>query len=50
MIHIETEPVKRVLAVMRSAAFHEALAGLPGYAAKDAGVVKTLNEAFNGST
>jgi molybdate transport repressor ModE-like protein len=47
---LDLEPVKRVLAVMRSAAFHEALAGLPGYAAKDAGVVKTLNEAFNGST
>jgi molybdate-binding protein len=47
---LDNEPVKRVLAVMRSAAFHEAVAGLPGYTAKDAGVVKTMNEAFRGST
>jgi molybdate-binding protein len=47
---LDLEPVKRVLGVMRNAAIHEALAGLPGYAAKDAGVVKTLNEAINGST
>lgn len=43
---LESEPVKRVLAVMHSDAFNEAVAGLPGYATKDAGVVKTLKEAW----
>jgi len=43
---LENEAVKQVLAVMRSEEFHEAVAGLPGYTAKDAGLIKTINEAF----
>jgi molybdate transport repressor ModE-like protein len=43
---LEFESVKRVLAVMRSKEFHDALAGLPGYTAKDAGVIKTVTGAF----
>jgi molybdate-binding protein len=43
---LETAPVKRVLAVMRSAEFQTAVAALPGYAVKDAGVVKSVREVF----
>jgi molybdate transport repressor ModE-like protein len=43
---LEMEPVKRVLAIMRSDAFHEAIAGLPGYTARDAGSIRTVRQAF----
>jgi molybdate transport repressor ModE-like protein len=43
---LETEPLKRILSVMRSAEFHAAVAELPGYAAKDAGVIKPVREVF----
>lgn len=43
---LELEPVRRVLSIMRSAEFHAAISELPGYAAKDAGVVKSVREAF----
>jgi len=46
---LENEAVTRVLAVMRSEEFHNAVAELPGYTAKDAGVIKTINEAFRKS-
>jgi molybdate transport repressor ModE-like protein len=43
---LEISAVQRVLAVMRSAEFHQAIADIPGYALKDAGQIKTLREAF----
>ena len=43
---LELGPVKRVLAIMRSEEFREAISQLPGYRCKDAGVVKTVQEAF----
>ena len=43
---LETEALKHVLAAMRSAEFHDAIAKLPGYATKDAGVIKPVREVF----
>lgn len=43
---LETPLMGRVLAVMRSPAFHAAIGGLPGYATKDVGVIKPVNEVF----
>ena len=43
---LDTEPVKRVLAIMRSQEFRDAIAQLPGYTTNDPGVVKTIKEAF----
>lgn len=43
---LDTEPMKRILAVMRSTEFNTAISGLPGYAARDAGVVKPVQEVF----
>ena len=43
---LDLEPVQRVLDVMRSAAFAEAVALLPGYTPFDAGRVKSLREAL----
>jgi len=43
---LELEPMKRVLAVMRSGEFRDAISELPGYRCKDAGVIKTIREAF----
>lgn len=40
------EPMKRVLAIMRSEEFRDAVSQLPGYRCKDAGVIKTIREAF----
>ncbi len=40
------EAMKRVLSIMRGEEFQAAIAGLPGYRSKDAGVVKTVREAF----
>jgi molybdate transport repressor ModE-like protein len=43
---LELEPMKRVLAVMRSNEFRDAISELPGYRCKDAGAIKTIREAF----
>jgi molybdate transport repressor ModE-like protein len=43
---LETEAMKRILSVMRSPEVHAAIAMLPGYAAKDAGVIKPVREVF----
>jgi molybdate-binding protein len=43
---LENESVQRLLSVMRSAEFGAAVAQLPGYAAKDSGVVKGIREAL----
>jgi molybdate transport repressor ModE-like protein len=43
---LELEPMKRVLAVVRSNEFRDAILELPGYRCKDAGAIKTIREAF----
>jgi molybdate transport repressor ModE-like protein len=43
---LETAAMKRVLAITRSPEFHAAISQLPGYAAKDAGVIKPVREVF----
>jgi molybdate transport repressor ModE-like protein len=43
---LENPAVKRVLEVMRSSEFQDGVAQLPGYAIKDAGVVKGIREAL----
>ena len=43
---LQLEPMKRVLAVMRSNQFRAAISELPGYRCKDAGVIKTIRQAF----
>jgi molybdate transport repressor ModE-like protein len=46
---LELGSIKRVLAIMRSEEFQTAISQLPGYRCKDAGVVKTVQEAFQRS-
>jgi molybdate-binding protein len=43
---LDNEGVKRVLTILRSEEFHAAVAQLPGYTAKDAGVIKGIREAL----
>ena len=43
---LELEPMKHVLAIMRSNEFRDAISELPGYRCRDAGVIKTIREAF----
>jgi molybdate transport repressor ModE-like protein len=43
---VELDAMKRVLAIMRSEEFRVAISQLPGYCCKDAGMVKTIQEAF----
>jgi molybdate transport repressor ModE-like protein len=43
---LELEPMKRVLAIMRSNEFRDAISELPGYRCKDAGAIKTIRESF----
>jgi molybdate transport repressor ModE-like protein len=47
---LEAAPMKRVLAVMRSPEFHAAVSALPGYAAKDPGMVKAVRDVFRKQT
>jgi molybdate transport repressor ModE-like protein len=46
---LELESIKRVLSIMRSEEFQAAISKLPGYRCSDAGVVKTVREAFERS-
>lgn len=41
---LENPGVQRILAVMRSAAFAAAIAGLPGYSAREPGIIKPIGE------
>lgn len=43
---LDTEPMKQFLTVMRGEEFKAAISELPGYAAKDVGVVKPIPEVF----
>jgi len=43
---LENDAVKRMLAILRSEEFHEAVARMPGYTAKDAGVIMGVREAL----
>jgi molybdate transport repressor ModE-like protein len=43
---LELEPVKRVLSILQGEEFNAAIRELPGYTAKDAGMIKTVKEAF----
>jgi molybdate transport repressor ModE-like protein len=45
---LESDPVRRILAIMRSPDFHAAIARIPGYAIRDAGQIKTTREALRG--
>jgi molybdate-binding protein len=41
---LETEPMRRVLDVMKGSEFHQAVAALPGYIAADTGSVSSVKE------
>ena len=41
---LETEPMQRVLDIMKGAEFHAAIAALPGYVATDTGAVSTVKD------
>jgi molybdate-binding protein len=45
---LDQEPMQHILALLRSAEFHDVLVKLPGYAASDTGAIKTVNEVFHG--
>jgi len=45
---LESDSMKRVLAVMRGEEFQVAVSQLPGYRSHDAGIVKTVKEVFQG--
>jgi molybdate transport repressor ModE-like protein len=46
---LEMEAVKRILKVMQGREFHAAISQVPGYRAKDPGVIKTIGEVFRKS-
>jgi hypothetical protein len=41
---LDTEPMRRVLDIMKGHAFHDAIAQLPGYVAASPGAVSTVRE------
>ena len=41
---LETEPMRRVLDIMKGSEFHKAIATLPGYEATNTGSVHTVKE------
>jgi molybdate-binding protein len=41
---LETEPMRRVLDIMKGSEFHQGVASLPGYVASDTGTVSTVKE------
>jgi molybdate-binding protein len=41
---LETEPMRRILDIMKGNEFHKAVAALPGYVAADTGSVSTVRE------
>lgn len=43
---LENESVQRILEVMRGSSFSAAIASLPGYAVRDPGAVKSIDEVF----
>jgi len=43
---LENEAVKRILVILRSEEFNQAVAQLPGYSAKDAGLIMGVREAL----
>jgi molybdate transport repressor ModE-like protein len=43
---LDREPIKRVLALMKSGEFSQAIAGIPGYRINDPGSIKTIKEIF----
>ncbi|HEY3784131.1 MAG TPA: substrate-binding domain-containing protein [Steroidobacteraceae bacterium] len=43
---LELAPVKRLLAILQGEEFNAAIEALPGYTAKDPGLIKTVGEAF----
>lgn len=45
---LENEAVQRVLEILRGEEFHQAVAHLPGYTAKDAGMIKGIREFLRG--
>jgi molybdate transport repressor ModE-like protein len=47
---LDLEAMKRVLSIMRGEEFQAAISQLPGYRLKDAGLVKTVKDAFQRST
>jgi molybdate transport repressor ModE-like protein len=47
---LETTPMKRILDVMRGTEFQQVLADLPGYTAVDTGMIRTVDDAFAGSS
>ena len=46
---LEQEATKRMLEVMRSTEFRDAIMQLPGYIAKDMGAIRTIRETFQGA-
>jgi len=47
---LKLDAMKRVLSIMRSAAFDEAISALPGYAVKEAGTIKTVRTVFSNAS
>jgi molybdate transport repressor ModE-like protein len=43
---LETEPMRRVLSILRSPEFLTAISQIPGYTPKDTGVIKPIKEVF----